>query len=215
MSKKKAILFDLDGTLVDTPPYHYRAWKKVLSDLGGAITEQNVNLNEGRNSLGLLQELVKETGIALPAVEFENIIRRKRDYYQQIVQVRFYPGVIELLKELEIKEFILAIVSSCSKETMLRSLNSEIRSLFSYIQTGDDTTESKPDPEPYSHAIRELCLEPDECIVIENAPLGILSAKRAGLECIAVSSTLNRNFLSKADCIISDIKEISTTRFLK
>ena len=91
---------------------------------------------------------------------------------------------------------------------MEHSLGPDQRACFDFILTGDEIERAKPDPEPYLTAARRIGLEPGECIVIENAPLGIEAAKAAGMQCIAVESTLKRDHLGSADYIFKDIGEL-------
>ncbi len=83
--------------------------------------------------------------------------------------------------------------------------------LFDYILTTDETKHPKPDPEPYLNCLKALQIDPKESIAVENAPLGIASAKRAGMRCVAIMSTLKREHLSEADYIVKDLREASFT----
>lgn len=204
----RAIFFDLDGVLVDTSYYHYLAWKKVFDELGGVVSEETVFLQEGRNSREILPILIEESGVSLPAEEFDDFIERKRVYYQQIVNIKFYDGVTDVLRRLKSENFRLGVVTASARKTMERSLSEDQRSMFDLIQTGDDVVKSKPSPEPYDLARKKLGLERKDCLVVENAPLGITSAKRAGMKCVAVQTTLRKEFLKDADYIISNIKEL-------
>lgn len=204
----QAILFDLDGVLVDTLHYHYLAWRKMFSELGGVVSEHTVLLHEGRNSREILPILIKESGVSVPPEEFDDFIERKRAYYRQIVKVRFYDGAVDVLNKLKSKGLRLAVVTACAQKTMEKSLNEEQRSIFDLIQTGDDVARAKPNPDPYDLARKKLGLAKEECLVVENAPLGITAAKRAGMKCVAVETTLAREYLEEADYVISNIREL-------
>ena len=193
-SEVKAILFDLDGVLVDTLHYHYLAWQKMFADRGGTISEHTVLVHEGRNSYEILPILMKEAGIFIPQEEYDNFIDEKRAYYRKIVKVEFYNGALEVINELK-NNYQVAVVTACSQKTMLKSLNAENRALFDLIQTGDDVPRAKPNPDPYDLAREKLGLKQEECIVVENAPLGVTSAKAAGIKCVAVETTLKREYL--------------------
>jgi len=204
----QAILFDLDGVLVDTLHYHYLAWKKMFEEVGGIVSEHTVLLHEGRNSREILPILVKESGVSVPPEELEDFIERKRAYYRKIANVQFYDGVMEVLNKLKSENFRLAVVTACAQKTMEKSLNEEQRNLFDLIQTGDDVTRAKPNPDPYDLARKKLGLPKEECLVVENAPLGITAAKRAGIKCVAVETTLSKEYLEEADYVISNIREL-------
>jgi beta-phosphoglucomutase len=204
----KAILFDLDGVIVDTLHYHYLAWKEIFSNLGGMISERTVLLHEGRNSKEILPILLKEANVLATPQQYEEIIEKKRAYYRKIVKVHFYDGVVDFLKKLKDLGYLLVVVTACAQKTMKTSLNENERALFDFIQTGDDVPRAKPNPDPYDIARKKLGLEKHECLVVENAPLGIESAKRAGLFCVAVETTLSREYLKDADVILDDIRKL-------
>lgn len=203
-----AVLFDLDGVLVDTLHYHYLAWLKKFNELGGSVSEHTVLLHEGRASHEILPILMEEAGVTIPAGERETFILEKRAYYREIVKVSFYPGALDTVKTLQKRGIRTAIVTACSKATMHSSLTEEERALFDFIQTGDDIDNAKPDPEPYDKARKRFGVAPAACAVIENAPLGIESAKNAGLYCVGVSSTLEREYLQQADVVVGNIRDV-------
>jgi beta-phosphoglucomutase len=92
---------------------------------------------------------------------------------------------------------------------MEKSIDAEHQKLFEFIISGDEVARSKPNPDPYLIAQKTLGLEVSECVAIENAPLGVESVKNAGMICIAVESTLGRQYLQKADFIINEIQELT------
>lgn len=215
MTKVKAVLFDLDGVLVDTLHYHYLGWQKMFSDMGAKISEHTVLLHEGRNSREILPILMEEAHINIPSQEHDHFIEGKRSHYRKIVDVRFYDGAIDVVKSLKKRGLKMAIVTACSQKTMEKSLAVHYRTLFDLIQTGDDVSRAKPNPDPYDMAREKLGFAKEECVVVENAPLGIESAKAAGMTCIAVETTLGAEYLSEADYIVSDIREILVLPVLK
>ncbi len=124
------------------------------------------------------------------------------------MDVRFYNGALDVVSRLKASGLKVAIVIACSHKTMQHSLSEEHRKLFDLIQTGDDVPRATPNPDPYDMARRKLGCRKKECIVIENAPLGIKAAKAAGLECVAVATTLDKEYLNEADYIVTDIREL-------
>lgn len=208
-NKIKAVLFDLDGVLVDTLHYHYLAWQKMFQDIGGAVREQTVLLHEGRNSREILPILLKEANMDIPAEKHDAFIEGKRSYYRRIVHVGFYPDALKTVDRLKKSGFKVAIVTACAEKTMRKSLDEQKQALFDLIQTGDDVPRAKPSPDPYDLARKKLGLRREECVVVENAPLGIESAKNAGMVCVAVETTLDRQYLQQADYIISHIQELT------
>lgn len=211
----KGILFDLDGVLADTLHYHWLAWQKIFRERGGEVSKLTVLLHEGRTSRELLPILMEEAGIYIPEEERDNIIEEKRRYYRSIAQIKFYPGAIDTIKELKKLGIKSALVTGSAKKNMEKALTKENQGLFDMIITGDDITKGKPSPMPYDIAREKLGLKREECLVVENSPLGIQSAKRAGIRCVAVTTTLSKKQLLEAcancqgaDFYISNLSEL-------
>jgi beta-phosphoglucomutase len=205
----KAILFDLDGVIVDSLHYHYLAWDHMFKEIGGSVTEESIFLSEGMNSFEILPLFLKQFNIELPVEKHKKFIEDKRNYFRQIVKLTYYPNAFETIEELRDRGYTTALVTACARKNMEKSIDKEHQKLFEFIISGDDVTHSKPNPDPYLIAQRALGLEVSECVAIENAPLGVDSVKNAGMICIAVESTLGREYLQKADFIINEIQELT------
>jgi beta-phosphoglucomutase len=211
----KGILFDLDGIIVDTLHYHYLAWKYMFERYGGTVSKHTVLLHEGRSSFEVLPILIREGGIDIPEKQRVDFIEEKRAYYRTIVRVKHYPGALETIDKLKTRGFKVALVTACALKNMQHSLSSEQQAHFDYIITGDEVPRAKPFPDPYLTAARQLELAPGECIVVENAPLGIEAARNAGMYCIAIETTLGKEYLTAADCILQSITELGELDILK
>lgn len=211
----KAVFFDLDGVIADTLHYHYLAWEKMFQELGGSVSEHSVLLHEGRASREILPTFLAEAGVSLPPEAHADFIDRKRDYYRSIVNVTYYPHVFDVITELRARGFRTALVTASSKKNMETALGAEHRALFDFLITGDEVHRAKPHPDPYLAPMRHLNLTPDECVVVENAPLGLESARNAGMTCVAVETTLDRSYLGLADHIIHEIRELLTLPILQ
>jgi beta-phosphoglucomutase len=204
----KAFLFDMDGVIVDTLHYHYLAWKKMFADLGGHVSELSVLLHEGRASREILPLLCEEAGVTLAPGLYHDFIERKREYFRSIVKIDYNPHAFDVIAELRLRGYKNALVTATALSNMRNTLNEEQRAAFDFIITGDEVPRAKPNPDPYLIAMNHLRFRPEECVVIENAPLGIESAKNAGMTCIAIQTTLGREYLTGADAIIHDIREL-------
>jgi len=204
----KAVLFDMDGVIVDSLHYHYLAWDKMFGDRGGKVSKQTVLLHEGRNSFEILPILMEESGVRIPEEEHDKFILEKREYYRSIVQLTYYPNVFETISELRNRGFLTALVTASARKNMEKSINGERQKLFDVIVTAEDVLKAKPNPDPFIKAQELLGVTAEQCVVIENAPLGIESAKNAGMKCIAVETTLGKDYLQKADFIVNSIEEI-------
>lgn len=204
----KAILFDMDGVIVDSLHYHYLAWDKMFSDRGGKVSEHTVLLHEGRNSKEILPILMKETNIHIPENEWDEFIERKREYYRSIVELKYFPNVFETIQELKNRGLKTALVTASARKNMEKAIPEKKRALFDVILTAENFRKAKPNPDPYLEAQKKLGVLVSECVVVENAPLGIEAAKNAGMICIAIETTLGREYLTQADFIINSIEEI-------
>jgi beta-phosphoglucomutase len=202
----RGVLFDLDGVIVDTLHYHYLAWKHMFGTLGGSpVSELTVLLHEGRNSREILPILMKETGVAIPEGQQAAFIEAKRAYYRSIVQVTQYPRALQTIDELRGRGLKVALVTACALKNMQHCLNPEEQAHFDFIITGDEVPRAKPFPDPYLMAARQLGLRPEECVVVENAPLGIEAARNAGMRCVAIETTLGKEYLKSADHVLPNV----------
>ena len=204
----KAILFDLDGVIVDSLHYHYLAWDQMFQKYGSNVTEESVLLTEGMNSFEILPLMLQQTGVDIPVEEHNKFIEDKRSLFRQIAKLTYYPNAFETIAELRKRGYMTALVTAFARKNMEKSVDLEKQKLFDFIISGDDVPRAKPNPDPYLIAQKTLGLDVTECVVIENAPLGVESAKNAGMVCIAVESTLGREYLQKADFIVNEIQEL-------
>lgn len=204
----RAILFDMDGVIVDSLHYHYLAWDKMFSDRGGKVSEHTVLLHEGRNSREILPILIEETKVYIPENEWDDFIDKKREYYRSIVELKYFPMVFETIQELKNRGLKTALVTASARKNMEKAIPEDKRKLFDVILTAENFRKAKPNPDPYLEAQKRLGVSVNECVVIENAPLGIEAAKNAGMICIAVETTLGREYLTQADFIINSINEL-------
>ncbi len=211
----RGVLFDLDGVIVDTLHYHYLAWKYMFEKHGGTVREHTVLLHEGRSSREILPILMAESGVSIPAEQHHQFIEEKRAYYRSIVQVERYPNAFAVIDELRKRGYKTALVTACALKNMQHSLNTEQQAHFDFILTGDEVVRAKPYPDPYLTAARTLGLDPGQCLVVENAPLGIEAAKNAGMFCVAIETTLGKDYLNSADFILQDIGELLNLSLLK
>jgi beta-phosphoglucomutase len=211
----EAVFFDLDGVIADTLHYHYLAWDRMFRELGGSVSEHSVLLHEGRASREILPTFLEEAGVDLPQEEHEAFIDRKREYYRSIVQVTYFPHVFEVIAELRRRGFRTALVTASSLKNMQAALTEEHRALFDFLITGDEVHRAKPSPDPYLAPMHHMNLSPSQCVVVENAPLGIESAKNAGMTCVAVETTLPEEYLGQADYVIHEIRGLLDLPFLQ
>ncbi|MBN1134050.1 MAG: HAD family phosphatase [Methanosarcinaceae archaeon] len=208
----KAMIFDMDGVLVDSMPYHADAWKTVFDEVGIHITQQDIYEIEGSNHVGVIQLMFKKAGRTPQPWHFEKLPPKKREVFFRINKVMVFDDIGRCLNLLK-KRYLLAVVSGADRAIVHSIIYRFFPGLFDAVVSGEDVREGKPSPEPYLKAVEILNLQKDECIVFENAPMGIESAKRAGLYCIAIPTYLPPDTLKNADMVLKDHSELSRYLF--
>jgi beta-phosphoglucomutase len=203
-----AIVFDMDGVILDSMPFHYRAWKRALGEAGIEVTELDIYLHEGMKWHQTIAELAGDRGSTISEARADEIYDAKRRYFHEIFQARFFPGVRQGLADLRILGYRLALVTGSTHDVVERVIGEYLPSFFEAIVTSDRIVEGKPSPEPYRTAVQMLSLEPERCLAVENSPAGVASAKAAGLTCYAVTTSLPAEHLRGADRIFSQPREV-------
>jgi len=205
--QSKSVLFDYDGVLADTMEDMYAAWAYAIKLYARAKLSRNFFfLSEGKSSRQMAEDLMNKYKIDKHLIG--NIIREKEKYYLKNNNFKINEEIIEIVNLLKKRGVLIGIVSGAPRSRITRMVPPWILDKFDAIVTSDDVTKGKPDPKPYIKAVEKLGIHEDETTVIENAPLGIESAIRAGTNCIAIESTLNRRYLSKANKIFKNFKDL-------
>jgi len=213
MTKFKGILFDLDGTLAKTMEDHLKAWQAVLKGYKIEITAADLYPLEGMRLQEIAKKLFEKKNFQPP--DADEIVRKKDEYYLKNHKLEFYPGVESFIDSLKRRKILIGMITAGLSERIQNSIPAEFLDKFDAIVTGDQTTRGKPFPDPYLKGAELLGLRPEECVAVENAPLGIQSAKSAGMHCIAVCTTLSREYLEEADNIVENFNEIKKLKILK
>ena len=197
----KAFLFDFDGVLAETFPSHFQAWQFILKDVGIRPDELTVRLHEGVPVLKIAQAIVKQAGISLTQEQILDLTNKKNTYFRIHNKAQVFPQVHKLISKAKDKNLKVGLVTGTTLANIKIILSPELFDQFDYIVTASDTTRGKPFPDPYLMAAEKLGIEPQQCLVFENAPLGIEAAKKAGTTCVALLTTLSREHLQNADVI--------------
>ncbi len=203
----RAILFDFDGTLARTMEDNLNAWRAAVSPHGLDIGPEDYYPLEGLQ----VTEVAKRFCARLPAgaAEPEELVRRKEEHYLAHHRFILYPGVEPLLARLREHRILIGVVTAGLLDRLQQSAPPGFLEQFDAIVTGEDTADGKPSPVPYLRGAQKLGVRPQECIVVENAPLGIASAKRAGAYCIALCTTLPQDALAGADEIVGSFEDLA------
>lgn len=209
MKNINTIIFDMDGVVVDGMPYHIKSWKEALSTVGMSVTDLEIYLMEGMTGRETIKKLISKNNKPLSDESTNEVLKLKRKIFNDIFTVDLMRGAKELLMSLKKLNYHLALVTGTRLEVVKRVLNKGLGDVFEVIVTGEMVIKGKPDPEPYLKAVDELGISKEDCLVIENAPAGIASAKGAGLRCFAVQTSLPAEYLQSADKIFKSIKDLS------
>lgn len=204
----KAVLFDFDGVLADTMEDNFKAWKNVFELFNVEIKREDYFPLEGMKMVKIVETIGDKYGKKFSEAECLKIKKLKDRYYLENHNFIFYRGVLGLVERLNEKGTLLAIVSASPKEKLEKTVPRDFLEKFNVVVSGDDTVNGKPNPEPYLTAVKKLGLNVGECVVVENAPLGIMSAKNADIYCIAMSTTLEEGYLIEADKIVGNHEEL-------
>lgn len=209
MPKSRAVIWDMDGVIADTAPYHLKAWQDVFRERGVDFTEEDFRRNFGqRNDTIIRNTLGQDT-----SQSEEDVIAgdKERNFRRRVRQnIKPLPGAIKLIKLLKEHGFSMALASSAPMENIrlvIRGLG--IENSFQAIVSGREVTEGKPSPQGFLLAAERLGVEPKDCVVIEDAIAGVTAAKRAGMYCLAVTSTHPRHSLTEADLVVDTLEVVS------
>ena len=208
IKKFKAVLFDMDGIIVDTMPYHFISWFEVLKHYGVRVSPMTVFEMEGAKWAAVIELAYRQSGKKLYAGAADKIRFEREKIFKKYFSRYIFNGMPKLLKLLKRQGVLIGIVSGSSLKEAKRFLPKNLYGLFDVIVPGDMIKRSKPYPDPYLAASKKLGVTPKECLVIENAPYGIESAKAANMNCIAVATSLAKDKLSQADRVFNTHKEL-------
>jgi HAD superfamily hydrolase (TIGR01509 family) len=179
-----AYLFDCDGTVVDSMPLHYVAWKEALSEWNCEFPEELFYAWGGMPVSEIIATLNTQQGLAMPV---EEVQRRKEELYFEILpQLKAVPEVLEVI-EASYGEIPFAVVSGSTRDSVTRSLEAVgLLDKFDTLVCAGDYTRSKPDPEPFLIAAERLGVAPKDCLVFEDTEMGIQSATAAGIASVKI-----------------------------
>jgi len=212
VEKGCAVLWDMDGVLVDTGEFHYLTWKEMLELNGIPFSRQDFQHTFGMNNG---QVVTCVLGHPPDPELLKEISDRKEENFREMVreQAEINPGVRALLEQLHDAGIKQAIASSAPQENIDQVVDKlKIRGFFSAMVSGD-CLPSKPDPTVFRLAAQELGVSPGNCIVVEDAKAGVDAARRAGMKCIAVAATHPVDELDQADLAVQNLETLSIDDF--
>ena len=208
-----AVIWDMDGTLVDTAELHFQAWVRLAREINRPFTRDDFAATFGQRNPEIIRKLFVGYG---SEQDVDELGARKENYYRAAARegVALLPGVRALLEALHADGFKQAIGSSAPRENLnliLRLTRTE--PLFEALVSMEDTQRGKPDPQVFLVAAEKLGIEAKRCLVVEDAPAGVQAAKAGGMSCVAVNfvghHTKEALTQAGADRVVQSLEQVS------
>lgn len=208
--KFRAVVLDMNGTMIDDAKFHKLAWKIFAKQQGMTLADETYEKFYGRHNNEILPILfnreLSQGDIDLFAEQKETIYRK--EYKPYIKEVR---GLTSFLKKLKEKQYQVALATTSPKVNCEFILNNlRLNKYFDVVVTSDEVAHGKPDPEIYQMALDKLRIKTEEAVVFEDSPVGVEAAKAAGIFTVGITIYHSRDQLSNADYFISNFEQIST-----
>jgi len=205
----KACIFDLDGVLVDTAHYHFLAWKRLAKEFDYELTEEINEELKGVSRMKSLEIVLQHANVSLENQKKQLLADRKNGWFTEYVHNmnpnELFPGVRELFTELRKDSIKIGLASSSKNaKTIIEILG--IQNEFETVVDGNMIVHSKPDPEIFLLAAKNLGIEPAACVVFEDAEAGVEAALAAGMKCVGVG---NFTKLKRANRIVDSIQNFN------
>lgn len=214
-SRIAAVIFDMDGVLIDSSDAHFESWRLLATDLGTQITEDEFRATFGRQNRDVIPQLF---GTSLTPERIEELSETKERYYRELVSdaVHAIDGATDLVKACHASGLRCAIGSSGHPVNIRITLEAMgISALFAGVVSGKDVKVGKPDPQVFQLASDRMGVSAERCVVIEDAPAGIDAALAAGMTAIGVTTQHPRDRLEHAHLVVDRIDELSPDRIRK
>jgi beta-phosphoglucomutase len=205
----KACIFDLDGVIVDTAVYHFKAWKRLADELGINFTEHDNERLKGVSRVRSLEIILELGNVTKTEAEQQELATRKNIWYVEMINrmtpAEILPGAKEFLETCRAAGIKTALGSaSKNSSTILDKIN--MAHLFDAIVDGNHVSKAKPDPEVFLKGAEALGVAPAECVVFEDAIAGVEAAINGGMKVVGIGSP---DVLNKADLVVSGLDKMS------
>ena len=212
MNSIKACIFDLDGVIVDTAVYHYKAWKRLANSLGFDFTEEQNEKLKGVSRVRSLELILQWGGITKTAAEQEVLATEKNTWYVEMISHmkpdEILPGAKEFVQACR-DAGIKTALGSASKNSMMILEKIGMVDLFDAIIDGNKVSKAKPDPEVFLKGAEAVGVAPADCVVFEDAIAGIEAAIAGGMKAVGIGSP---DVLTEANLVISGLDKMSVEK---
>ncbi len=207
----KAIIFDFDGVIIDSYGFNLDAMISVFKQKGLNFTADDFKrIFFGRTLREGLHVVLKPLNRLDELNDFFELKKQHDKYFGEKVKV--FPDALEFIKNNKLRKMIATGARPIHVNLTLEHYN--LKGKFEFAITAEDTTKGKPNPEIYFMALKKLGLPADECVVIEDTPVGISAAKAAGIKCVAVTNTFPKDRLQEADLIVDKLTDDKVRKFI-
>lgn len=213
MADIRAFIFDLDGVIVDTAEFHYKAWKRLAEQLDIPFTKEDNELLKGVSRVRSFDILLDLGGVEMSEKEKEPYRDQKNtwfvEYISQMTPADTLPGVVEFIAKAK-HDGLKIILGSASKNAVTVLKNVQLIDAFDNIVDGTQVSAAKPDPEVFLKGAEAVNVAPEHCLVFEDAAAGVEAAINGGMYCIGIGTP---EVLSKAHWVVPGIAHIKTEEF--
>lgn len=205
----KAIILDMDGVIIDSEPTHFRIERNLLKELGGYITDKEQDKFVGTTDNYMWSTFKKQFDIPLSVEKMMEM--KKERFYKEIKNIPLVPYFKEMLSLFKENDYKIALASSNNRKAVEKVIEKfKLESNLDFYISGNDVINGKPDPEIFLKASDALDIEPEKCLVIEDAKSGTIAAKKANMICVGYQNPNSGDQdLSEADLIIHSLNELN------
>ncbi|MHB0857576.1 MAG: HAD family hydrolase [Anaerolineae bacterium] len=205
----RAILWDMDGVLTDSGDAHFSAWQALFDELGGSVSREQFNETFGMANPAILQRwLGKDT----PDARIQAVAARKEQLFRERIRsgVRILPGVEQWLARARDQGYRQVVASSGEMANIAAVVSTfSLGNWFDALLSGAFLPRSKPDPALFLQAAAAVGAAPSDCLVVEDGIVGVEAARRAGMRCLAVTTTHPADRLSAADQVVDSLADLT------
>ncbi len=219
LGARKAIFFDMDGVIYDSMGHHSVAWNKAFAAIDLDFPLEQVYMNEGRTGSSTVQMFFQDKlGRMATEEEISYIYSRKSEFFDRMPIPVPFDGITALMQRLKENGFAIWVVTGSAQEQLLDGLCRDFSGLVekAKIVSANDVKHGKPHPEPYLTALKKSGFNSGEVVVLENAPLGVASAKAAGIYTIAINTGILADGIlwqAGADVVVREFIEVEALLF--
>jgi beta-phosphoglucomutase family hydrolase len=214
-SHNLAVIWDMDGVIVDTAVHHHDAWVEAFAKRDVAFSKEDFAATFGTRNDDVIRRVL---GRKTPAGLIQEISEEKEaDYRRRAAdKLTALPGVVALLEDLAVAGFKQAIGTSAPPANVRQIMQTlGLEEYFDCVVTEKDVSEGKPSPQSFLLAARTLDVPAANCVVIEDAVAGVSAARRAGMRCVAVTNSHSRYNLGRADLVVDSLEDVSAEKLCR